>query len=173
MGSIEVKLRIPRQHRRSGFTLIELATVAVVMVVVASMAVPRFTSFLVHQRLEAAARRFMVDLALVQREARFTGTSRQIIFNPPGDRYRLMGMTSLDNPNNDYYTRFREEPYQVDLVSANFGGDLTVIFDGYGIPDSGGTIVLAAGGLQKSISVGGGTGEAEGMPVAKVAEKVE
>jgi len=44
-------------------------------------------------------------------------------------------------------------------VSASFGGDATLIYDGFGKPDSGGQVVIAVGAYQKTILVDAGTGQ--------------
>lgn len=146
------------------FTLIELATVAIVLSVIAAIAVPRFGNLIANQRLEAAGRRIQADLALAQRDARLSGTSRTVSFNATGDRYKLWGIADLNDPNKPYVVLLNQEPYGVDLVSASFGGDLDIVFDAYGLPDSGGSIVVQVGELQKTINVEGGLGRAETLP---------
>ncbi len=154
----------PAWSKRTGFTLIELATVVIVMGVIATIAVPRFSSFIAVQRLDAASRRIMVDLARAQRDARFTGTSRTVTFNVAGDRYRLWSLNSIDDPTANYVVLLGDEPYGIDIVSASLGGDMNVIFDGYGVPDSGGTVVIGVGTLQKTITLDAETGRSVGTP---------
>lgn len=153
------------QSVRAAFTLMELATVVIVLTVMASMAVPRFGTFIAAQRLDAAARRITVDLARAQRDARFTGTSRTVTFNVAGDRYRLWSLKSIDDPTKNYIVDLSLEPYGATLVSAALGGDMNVIFNGYGVPDSGGTIVIAVGKLEMTITLDATTGKSVGSPI--------
>ena len=135
------------------FTLLELLVVLIVMGVLASIAVPRYAQSLVHQRLEAAARRLIVDLTYAQRRARSTGVSVTVSFNPNTDAYTLVGVADPDHGGADYEVQLRGEPYQAAIVSADFDGDTEVIFDGYGAPDSGGTVIVQVGGYQKTITL--------------------
>ena len=67
-----------------------------------------------------------------------------VSFDPVTNRYQVIGMTDPDHLTATYGVRLSDDPYGVDLVSADFGGDSQVIFTGYGNPDSGGTVVLSA-----------------------------
>ena len=46
-------------------------------------------------------------------------------------------------------------------MSATFGGDAAVTFDGYGVPSAGGRIVISAGQYQKTIVLDAASGKAE------------
>ena len=52
-----------------------------------------------------------------------------------------------------------DPPYRAQLVSVDFDGD-DVVFDGYGIPDDGGGIVIACGGVTRTVNLDGETGAA-------------
>lgn len=51
-----------------------------------------------------------------------------------------------------------ELPDNVQIISANLGGDDVVIFRGHGEPDSGGSIVLGIGSDRLTVTVNAGTG---------------
>ena len=53
-----------------------------------------------------------------------------------------------------------EDPYGATLVSADLGGDVFIVFDGYGASDSGGTVIVKVGNIQKTIDVDPQTGKA-------------
>lgn len=54
-------------------------------------------------------------------------------------------------PMNEYVTRFGGDPYHADILSASFGGGNTVVYDGYGIPDESGTVVVQVGDVRKTV----------------------
>ena len=140
-------------------TLLELLMVMVIIGVITSIAVPRFAGAIANQRVEGAARRVVVDLALARRHAKTSTTSQTVSFNTVTNSYRLIGMTHPDHPDDEYKVWLSEEPYNATIVSAAFGGDAEIIFDGWGAPDSGGSVVVQVGSRQKTIDVDPDTGQ--------------
>jgi hypothetical protein len=45
-------------------------------------------------------------------------------------------------------------------VTADFGGEAQMSFDGYGVPNRGGTLTLRAGSVQRTIAVDATSGRA-------------
>ncbi len=74
--------------------------------------------------------------------------------------YRRVGMADPDRPAAEYKVALSEEPYNATIVSADFGGDAEIIFDGWGVPDSGGSVLVQVGSHQKTIDVDPDTGRA-------------
>ena len=103
----------------------------------------------------------MADLALARNRACTSGARRTVTFRPADDEYRIPGVSDLKNPSADYVVKLSGSPYDCDLVSADFGGDTAVVFDGYGVPDSGGQVVIRAGEYQKIIVLDAGSGKAK------------
>jgi prepilin-type N-terminal cleavage/methylation domain-containing protein len=116
--------------RRPGFTLVEVIFVMVLLAIVSAMAIPRYANFLAHHRAEAAANRIATDLALAQRQAKFSSTARTVTFNVAAESYTLVGIAHPDHPSQPYVVALSDEPYAAAIVSADFGGDSTVIFNG-------------------------------------------
>jgi type II secretion system protein H len=143
-----------------GFSLVELTLVISVMAILATVAVPRLVSFAANQRVEAAARRVTTDLALAQRRARYASKSETIKFQPVSHRYTLVDMADPDRPSQKYTVFLASEPYQASLASVDFGGDTDLVFDGYGMPDSGGTVVIRVGSQQRTVTLDASTGRA-------------
>jgi type II secretory pathway pseudopilin PulG len=146
--------------RDLGFTLVELLLVGLIVIVLASIAVPRFTGAMAPLRVDGAAERVRNDLNLARRQARLSGTSQTVSFNVPAGSYRLVGYADIDHPASEYEVRLHDPPYEVSVISADFGGDGQVIFDGYGVPDSGGSVVIRSGSAQQTVSVDPDTGQA-------------
>lgn len=58
-------------------------------------------------------------------------------------------------------TSRNELPWGAMVVSANFGGDWNLVFNGHGVPDSGGSAVIQVGAQQRRITVQAQTGQVE------------
>jgi prepilin-type N-terminal cleavage/methylation domain-containing protein len=145
-----------------GFSLIELVMVVAIVAILAAMAVPRFANSLAHRRVEAAARRIVADLALAQRRAVAASASQKVSFDVVANGYLLDGVQHLDHPDAKYFVALSDDPYGATLVKVDLGATDSeeIVFDGYGVPDSGGTIVVEAGGNQKTVAVDPDTGQA-------------
>ena len=146
--------------KHGGLSLAEVITVTAIIGILAAVAIPRFAGAMANHRLEMAATRIVADLSLVQRQARTTSTSQKIEFDLLEGLYYLPTAKDIDHPGSVYVIKLSEEPYQATLLSADFGGDPEIIFDGYGIPDSDGSVVIQVAGQQRMITVDAETGRA-------------
>ena len=145
---------------RAGFTLVEITITVLIMGIMAAVAAPKYADSLSRFRAEAAAKRVAADLKFAKREAESGSVSRTVRFNfPVVDRYTLVGVQAINHPNQGYEIDLAGAPYSSFIVSVNFGGDADVVFNGYGIPDSGGTVVVESGGHQATISVDADSGK--------------
>jgi prepilin-type N-terminal cleavage/methylation domain-containing protein len=146
--------------RRRGFTLAEVVCVLVIMTILAAIALPRYAKTLSRYRAELAARRVVADLSLAQRQARFSSTAQTVVFDSAAEACQLIGLPDPDHPGLDYVVNLGAEPYRADIGSVDLGGDAQIVFDGFGQPDSGGSIVVSAGNCYKQIDVDSVTGDA-------------
>ncbi len=144
------------------FTLLELVLVLSIVGVLSAIAVPRFQRSIVKARADAAANRIAGDLRLARARAMQKSTTQSVVFTRAAgnDGYGLPGVADLTNPSAVYRVSLSGEPYLATLVSVTAGGDQTLIFDGFGVPDSAAKIVVQAGEFQRAITVDGTTGEA-------------
>lgn len=144
----------------TAFSLIELIVVVVITAILAAIAVPRFGSSMVIHRVDTAAQRIVADLTLAQHRARMTSASQRVVFKPADDTYELIGVSHMDHVDQAYVVSLAQAPYRVEIVSADFGGDSEVNFDGYGAPDSGGTVIIRVGDFLRQIDLDADTGKA-------------
>ena len=142
------------------FTLVELLVVVFILGVMATVAVPRLANSLVLQRIDSAGARIVADLALARRHARLSGTSETVTFTTAPSGYAFSTVTDPNHPSQTYSVSLGDEPYGAVILSVNFGGDAALVFDGYGVPDSGGSVVIQVGSYQVTISVDADSGRA-------------
>ena len=79
-------------------------------------------------------------------------------FNLTKDYYDVSEEAGFEHPDGAYRVYLDRDPYQAAIQSADFGGDGFVIFDGHGVPDSGGSVVVAVGAKQRQVTLAGGPG---------------
>lgn len=147
----------PRVLRRA-FSLVELVLVLAILVVGAAIAAPRYGESIARYRVEGAARRIAADIALAQASARAASASRTINFSVDKNEYTITGVRALDGGAADYSVLLTDPPYQAYLSAAAFGDDAALTFDGFGVPDSAGSITVFVGRLARTVSVEAGTG---------------
>ncbi len=143
-----------------GFTLIEVVIVLTILAIVSAIAVPRFTNAQARYRTDAAAARIMADLAFAQRQARFTSERRRIDFDLTLNKYALVRVNGEESDTILDVVELADEPYQATIFSANFGGDSSIEFDGFGTPDSGGSVKVQVGTHQRTVSLAADSGKA-------------
>ena len=150
----------PGRLGQRAFTLMEMIILLAVVAIIAAAAIPMFGSSVSRNRLEAAARRVRIDLDGARDLARRTSQSVRVRYLAGSNAYIYDGVVNVDRPADIYRIDLAREPYCAAIDSVNFGGDGDVIFDGFGTPDSGGTLVLRCGTSTRTIRLEAVTGVA-------------
>jgi prepilin-type N-terminal cleavage/methylation domain-containing protein len=148
---------------RRGFTLVEVVIVMVVMVIVAAIAIPKYGNSLSQYRADLAARRLAADLGLAQASARASSSSRSVTFRPAENGYGISGVNDLDRAGSPYAVMLSASPYYAALGSIAFtdsNNDNQVVFDGFGVPDSGATIQVICKSARRTVTLNAATGAA-------------
>ena len=147
----------------SGFTLIEIVLVVVIMAIVAGLAIPMMTSATSSQ-ISSAANIIAADLEYAKSMAIGRQKVYYVVFDESSESYHLEDTNgTIDHPVKKgfkYIMDFSSDSRvgEVEIASADFGGSNTVAFDYLGSPDNGGTIVLQAGDRSMTITVAPVTG---------------
>jgi MSHA pilin protein MshC len=136
---------IPARRRRSGFTLIEILAVVVILGIISAVVIPQINTR-DDQRAAAAARVLMADLLYAQNRAVAQQKVHYVQFDVSGQSYRVLDVFSpahvIKNPvdGSTYQVKFGTAStsglQQMALQSASFDGTAVLAFDVMGIPQS-------------------------------------
>jgi prepilin-type N-terminal cleavage/methylation domain-containing protein len=149
----------PPSHR--AFSLIEVTLVIAILSVVSAIAIPRYANSLHNYRANLAAKRVAADLQMAQFRARSLSTTRTLAFTLSSSSYQIPGEADLVQSGSTYTVKLSDLPYRAKITSAQFGstiGTTSINFNGFGMPDNGGSITLVSGNVTKSITVAPLTG---------------
>jgi type II secretory pathway pseudopilin PulG len=140
--------------------MVDTVITVLIIGILAAVAAPKFVNSLHRMRAEQAAKRIKVDLGYARQTAISESTTLTASFAPASHAYSIAGLPDLDRPGQTYAVALNDSPYNSSLVSATLGDDSDIQFDRYGKPDSGGTITVASGGYQETVTIDPETGKA-------------
>jgi prepilin-type N-terminal cleavage/methylation domain-containing protein len=152
-------VEIRARHRRPAFSLLELVLVVAIIAVFGAIAAPRYTLSAARYRVDGAASRIVHDIALARARARTRGESQSVDFQTADNSYRIPGLAGPGGES-DYSVDLDKGFYEAEIVSAKFGRDARIVFNGHGMPDSGGSVVIRVGSMRRVIVVDPDAGKA-------------
>ncbi len=150
--------------RSSGFTLIELIAVIVIIIIAAMLAIPMFSSA-AGMQVRAAADMIAADLEYAKSMAISRQKTYTVTFDEAAESYDIRdasGIISHPVTHRDYLVNFGADSRvdRVNIVDADFGSSEQVSFTYLGSPDpdNGGTVTLSADTETMTVTVGAVTG---------------
>ena len=156
-------LRLGNQTRpcsKRGVTLVDVTLTVAILGILASVAVPKFTDSLDRCRAQTAAAQIQADLTLARQLAMAKSGTLNVQFTSASNHYTLEGVDHPQRVGQVYTVELDDSPYRVNLVSADLGGDERVVFNAFGLPDSGGTITVQSGRWNQTVTIDPDTGKA-------------
>jgi len=143
----------------SGFTLIEIIIVVVILAIAAMTAIPLMSSGGSVQ-IRSGANMIAADLEYARSMAISRGQNYSVVFDKDTDSYRIEDQYNNIIPHPvkkgfNYVINFQNDSRlnKVDITNVNFNATQRVQFDCLGSPDNGGTISLNANGPTATITV--------------------
>ncbi len=127
--------------------------VLAVIAITAAIGIPRYASAIGRHRADMAARRVAADLEYARATAKAVGAARTVRFDIVAVSYAMGSVASVDHQSTNTVVALGAEPYKATISSANFAGDVKVTFDGFGRPNSGGTVVIRVGDVARTITL--------------------
>ncbi|TKJ35211.1 MAG: hypothetical protein CEE38_15390 [Planctomycetes bacterium B3_Pla] len=144
---------------RSGFTIVELIIVVMIIAIAALVAIPMMSSAASVQ-IRSASNMIAGDLEYARSMAISRGQKYSMVFDPGVESYKIVDEAGIviKHPvktSFDYIVDFKNDGRlnKVDIANANFNATTSVQFDCLGSPDSGGTVGLQAGTTTVTITV--------------------
>lgn len=131
-----------RAGGRRAFSLVELVLTLSIIAIAGAVALPRYGRALARYRAETGARRIIADLERARQTAKATSAGCKVQFDQTG---YIVEPVVVTGPDDKYRVDLSREPYLAKILSINFSGDSVIYFDGYGVPDSGGSLVVNSG----------------------------
>ena len=122
-----------------------------IIAVLAAIAAPRYGAAVGRQRAASGAHLVAIWLNYAASRARQTSQSVTVVFDLPADEFRLVGVPDIDTGSGDQVVRIGEGPFKAQLECVDFGGDAEVVFDGFGVPDTGGKVLVRVVDVRKTV----------------------
>lgn len=138
-----------------------MVLVVAIVAVFGAIAMPRYGASLINYQVDSAARRLRADLILLRETARQQSKSFTVSFTTgTSSQYTMTGIKDFDGSSVANCTvKLYEEPYRATISSLSVGGDAALTFDGFGVPDTAGTIVVQSGSRTRTVNIVAGTGD--------------
>jgi len=153
------------KRSNSGFTLFELLVVLAIMAIMAFVAMPA-SGASYDQRLDLVEMQITDAIGRAQALARSTRLPFGVVFDTHNERFAVVDSTgvAVTDPltRSDYIVGFDrpDQPKGIDVFTAAFGANgLAAIFDGQGLPVTGGTVVVRCHDSSRTLTLDQATGQ--------------
>lgn len=104
------------------------------------------------RQADAAARRVAADLALARAHAMRTSAPQTVAFSLPSN-YSVSAVADLERSTDAYVVDLSVEPYAAAILGADFNGATDAVFNGYGVPDHAGYVVVKSGSQLRKVTL--------------------
>jgi len=138
----------------------EIVMVMFILAIISAVVTPRFFSTLAYHRAESAAQRIQLDCEWARRRAKTQSADQEVQFNLAANSYTLPNVTGSNETVTDYTVAIDAYPYAASITSVDFGGQMELVFDGFGLPRQAGNVVVQSGASHRLISIDPDTGSA-------------
>ncbi len=152
-------MAVNRAKTERAFSLVELVFVTAIAAIACAIVLPHWSNSVQNYQLTLAARRIASDLAWAQAYANASSSSVTVTFGADVGKYQLGGVADPDHKAQSYTVDLTADPYHARVSSAQFGNTTSITFNGYGVPTQGGSVVVASGGSQRTVTVEATTGQ--------------
>ena len=153
------KARCGFKGMNNGFTIVEIVIVVVIISIAALVAIPMMSSAASLQ-IRSAANMIAADLEYARSMAISRGQNFSVEFDENTERYRIKDQAGnvISHPVKkgfNYEIDFKNDSRlnRVDITNVDFNMTSSVQFECLGSPDNGGTVIIQAEGITKTITV--------------------
>jgi prepilin-type N-terminal cleavage/methylation domain-containing protein len=150
--------RYDLRDRSSGFTMVEIMIVVVIIAIAAMMAIPMMSSG-GSMQIRSAANMIAADLEYAKSMAISRQKTYAVVFDESTESYHIEDANGIiEHPVKkgfSYEVNFSSDSRlsKVDIAAVDFDGTSLIEFDYLGSPNNGGAVSLQAGGTTITINV--------------------
>lgn len=145
-----------RRSNPTGFTIVELVIVMVIIGAVSAIAIPRFADAGSGRRLAAASRTLIADIEHIKLVARSSSKTHIIKFYPADEMYVIVKGTEVNRNSIVLVRVLSDSPFAAGINRTSLGANQFAVINPLGELSPGFTVGLLVNGVEKSVVVDGG-----------------